>query len=1230
MVSISDHAVADHRGGDLMALELDPILKQALDGDSHHPIIEILSSPVTTDLSIEGYHLTGLVGEIQPQAIILESGKLAIAYVGEISGTSAHLNLILTDDDRIEQMDPVRLVPFSISSNADVTLTETAEGNIGVVYRSRTSVYRLVVSPFGTILNSYAGLSYNAIFPTRGNLSVVRLEDDTYLLAQALTNNNGVWGFLIRSSSNFLTWTYGTFFPALPLGQSQILRNPFLLQLSSGVVWLLFDAMETSNAINIYAMPSSDKGATWGQAVRITDNTEPTEKTQQPTAVQKTENRIDIAWTESLAVIAKEKSELQTSSYVYSDFMLFDPATRKLYILNVFTSYGNKYLQNIIRIDVDSWNIEKKWNKDSVPSYHPIFQQADVWWKRHRSTAGSRIGWGLLGARFQAAVLDGEADTITHYAFLDWPEQGITKNVSWDPLHSTLGMKGTFLDNQTDRFYVLLYDRNLSGKRDLQLGYIDLKDPGPEYTFRNIISTMNFTWVGYPAGGQEMFFKVYSDEDFIVLGTHVRVNDWTGGLHIIHLSTGGTYKTYDMATFPLFPSKGIRAAEYNNGSIYCSFPFLDTPPEQGKRGLLEIDLSTDFMTYHIPPWADIKDYAFTEITKITEHELLIVSDTQGSAIFNTLTKGWIHYGAEEMTGYSNFQYSGAYDPVQEMVFTGGDKVFAFLRSGPIKQLFVRSLTPTFSQLKDDQKLTRSFRDDTPSLAIPEGESNFYAFWRRSNIELDEWISWGMESSARYLEDYLTSAGVSMKYSVDGTPNEVAMVFSNGHLFDPHNLASLWHIYLRKGRQVTIWMGEKVEGQPYLKLMGRFLVTGLRMKYQMGLYPVIEVIAKDIRSLWDFKIVPVTEYYNSLPGATAKDLLIRYTEIGEGKIDFPVMENGIPLETQWVETPLGDMIPQICERFGYFPHITNEGIITARKIARDNPVVHSYGRDMQIVDFSPDDSYSDFTNRVTIMGEERGQIEVLYDEERMESLSGTVGWWGYKNTFTVNYSEDRSRRCRYPRLEVIESATGIAFKLAGQISEKIKSSDDFHCVVQVKAPSLVVPLIIAIAGYIAAKAIPDKVVVFGFIGSVGGTISIGRLAEGVFMLIIMMILGSVGNFQYEIHARPVGYVRRSIEASADDEAFQGEIGEIIEDRQEGWCTYNIPQCKFVAEFELMLAQLQRDRVSFNKSSHLQDEVGDTIEFLHPHTGWKMKFFVTDLLRTWRPGATCIDYIEGWVL
>ena len=239
------------------------------------------------------------------------------------------------------------------------------------------------------------------------------------------------------------------------------------------------------------------------------------------------------------------------------------------------------------------------------------------------------------------------------------------------------------------------------------------------------------------------------------------------------------------------------------------------------------------MVYHIPPFADDTEYGITSITKIADHELLITSNKYGSAIFNTLTKGWIHYSAAEMPGYNDSQWCGAYDPVQEMVFTGNDKLYGFLRSGPIKQITFRTMTTALSPTQDDQKLTMGFRDDSPSLALPAGEANFYAFWRRSNVDLDEWVSWGMESSAKYIEDYLTDAGLSIRRSIDGSPHELTMQLSHGHLFDPHNLASLWHIYLKKGRQITVWLGEIVSDVPYIQLMGRFVVTAMRMKYQRG-------------------------------------------------------------------------------------------------------------------------------------------------------------------------------------------------------------------------------------------------------------------------------------------------------------------------------------------------------------------------------------------------------------
>ena len=104
--------------------------------------------------------------------------------------------------------------------------------------------------------------------------------------------------------------------------------------------------------------------------------------------------------------------------------------------------------------------MDKIWDTDSIPAIPYIFgQNYHVWSMCIMPRRGSRIGWALaVGGALQAAVLDGDADTITHYAFADWAEHGVTQNVAWEPIYDSLSIKSTFLDADNDRFYVLFHD----------------------------------------------------------------------------------------------------------------------------------------------------------------------------------------------------------------------------------------------------------------------------------------------------------------------------------------------------------------------------------------------------------------------------------------------------------------------------------------------------------------------------------------------------------------------------------------------------------------------------------------------------------------------------------------------------------------------------------------------------------------------------------------------------
>jgi hypothetical protein len=292
------------------------------------------------------------------------------------------------------------------------------------------------------------------------------------------------------------------------------------------------------------------------------------------------------------------------------------------------------------------------------------------------------------------------------------------------------------------------------------------------------------------------------------------------------------------------------------------------------------------------------------------------------------------------------------------------------------------------------------------------------------------------------------------------------------------------------------------------------------------------------------------------------------------------------------------------------------------------VDHAYTDLKAVLSFTPDDSFSDFTNRVVVVGESRDFVDVLMDEESIQSLSGTVGWFGHKMKKQVWYSEDHTKRCRNPRLEIVESVKNFNFRLGGG-GESITDTDInfLWCEVTIDMPNLV----------------PEAIGLVAAITALGFTCGSAMFLPGYCFAALCVLLGglfyivsSFALYQYNLHARPMGKERTSIQAEANDLALQAMIGKVVTKKLEEPLCITVSQCAEVAEHELMIARLQRNRVKLSKIGHLQDEEGDTITFPHPYTGATKKMFITDLSRSYRKPAESggegglYDNLEGWVL
>jgi hypothetical protein len=209
---------------------------------------------------------------------------------------------------------------------------------------------------------------------------------------------------------------------------------------------------------------------------------------------------------------------------------------------------------------------------------------------------------------------------------------------------------------------------------------------------------------------------------------------------------------------------------------------------------------------------------------------------------------------------------------------------------------------------------------------------------------------------------------------------------------------------------------------------------------------------------------------------------------------------------------------------------------------------------------------------------------------------------------------------------------IAFKLAGEVDEGIGFIDpnDKYCTVEVSAPNLIPILAGAIALYQSGNIIGDALA--GPEAYADMTTPVGRKIEGVAILVALQVLGSVANYQYEIWGRPVGYVRRSIQGVANDVELQNELGKIIEEKIKTIYTNTIYNCTEAANIAMMFRKFERNKVSFDKTMHLQDEDGDVLKIKHPFGENYLTIVVSKLTRTINFGknGSCIDSIEGWVV
>jgi hypothetical protein len=1219
-------------------LTLNSNLQTAQDGSIHNPIIDLLSQKPIEDIPFAGNIFNSSTKEMKPKFFVHSSGAIIGLNLRYYSSTVNHLYFFNTDANRIE-FD----INNAIITNADVDdfdLVEMPDGNIAVIYISGNAIKSLILNTSGAILSGPTTID-STTSNTKRSISLILLSNGTYLTVYSKFVSPS-WQVIQRTSADFITWDSGTdivgSFGLASVADYFWCDGLDLIETVDGSELLLFfnyaDSIDTNNnpLYNIQYSISTDNGGTWGNSIKITSYDDFTRIGYYPSSVL-IGSSLYVAHTQEAGALFIGRDTTGWPTVVTGDISIYpanlmiDTANQKLYA--AISNHGPVHfnLQGLIEIDINTWSITRTRDFTSTPVIPAVFNGLSSDQRNFiTSMSGNQV---IFGGSAHLGVWDTQADTIRGFHFSDDSGTETVANIEGYPENRSKPNK--FQYDEANNYVWCIGSGNHGGiSYSMVVGYIDLAETGPTYTFNTFLNVVL---------GSDIF-GYYVRTIYL---TNDKTECWMmadnayGYGHGIRafLLDGSNAEFYSLGSDPDggMPKEVIKDLVKYGNFVYFVFPYYGSEGYDHQKGLGILDTTTDNVRYLQPSYKTANDYGFISMTlNESLEEIYIGTSSDGVVIYNINTESFTRKSNDEIPGITpnggDNLSDVIYDEANDRFFAiswGMSGITTFLREGKLKRTYYQIGTKTTGwDFTEESVLTTGALSHNTTLGVDEDGVLWSFFQNDYNAFADHNLLWDKLEPSYNLTEYLTGEVVWRK-SISGKPNELEASFSNGHLFDPSNNLSLLSGYLKKGRKLVLKAGEKVSDVDYWQNQGTFYIVETSAKYSSREYPVIKIRAEDFRTFWGIDELMVVSEMGVTPETLLSNLAENYGDVDEANINIPTMVGSFLLDAQWAEVYLNDIIEEITSRFGYYPRVTTNNIFTVKQISEDASVDHSYSDKLAVIEYSPDDSYSDFTNRIIVTGEEQDDTEITFAEERLASLNGTFGWWGGKKKFTIYYSEDKSRRARYPRLEIIDSTQSMMFSLFGKVTEEISyvDTEEQYCIVKVESDSLIAVLAGAIATIAVGMYVGDTVT-----GT--WTKPVGTLICNIGIITALNVLGSVVTFQYEVHGLPVGYIRRSVEYTSDDLEFQQELGKIITNKEEGFACYTVAHCKVYADFLISIARMQRKRVKFSKVAHLQDEDGDVISIPHHYSNTTINIFITDLVRKYKQGddGYFMDEIEGW--
>ncbi len=1241
-----------------MALTLDPTLATAQDSFDRQPIIELLSTQIEDAIPFNGNYFNEYTAAESGTSLLAgSSGALFCSFI-----RNNVVYFMYTDTDRNTWSEVVAYTPVSYTVT-ETSVVELTNGRIAVVFIEYTgTTYRLsyievdvtgsVVVTRTTIATFSAGIVISGVY-------IYRLSDNSYLLTYCHLESD-VYSLQMRLTTSFLSWPAQSEISLTGFDTSHEINNTSIVQGDNGDILLCLDYADSvrddgSDIKNIYLIVSEDGASSWSVPVAITSYADWGTFGAHPDLSIDSSGEVKLTFHEERNVLfANSNTSLWSvegscgADYNGTDIH-FDPSTNRLYIYQIFMFTGNKSLCGIVVLNTETWEVVRNYTTATSPGYNIMFRDEHVWYHRHKGAAHYVAVSTISHLHCATLLINHNAESITQYYFKNSATYGVSRNVTgldWrTSIFETYGqIYCTFVDDTNDRLYVVL-GYSYVYQRSLLIGYFEI---GGGYAFNEVYFSQNvFTQEQLLSLNHACFIPELNS---VALSFNCTISSWEGRLSVINLTTGSITYDYNYSNYQGFPYQGVDKTAYYNGHLYSSFPYHSDDGQEDYRGLLDINMAADTMRYHRPTYATIDDYQLG-MKKVTDDgRILICTIDYGLVIFDTSSEGWTQYtntnfpGLEPETDY--YFTDVDYDETNDIIFVGSvnysgydsfSGVRAFSESGAFtkgKYTLGNYVGSAWTWDAIANLLSSNYGANLVN-TVDSGDV-LWSIWINRNVT-EYSLNWDYDNATLNLYTHLVAgSAITVDYSVDRN-NSLNFKLANGHLFDPNNTLSSLSQFTQKGKLITLRFGEKINDVDYYHNQGSYIVNATKITYERGEYPTISVDCEDKRCLLDYvNVVASDRYDNADPEDIITDMLSEFAGYDSEDYSIPSLENSHEIFHQFIDTKLLEAVTDLLDHFGYIPFVDVDDVFTVKHITVDGSVDHDYtsGR-TPIISFTPDDNYSSFTNRVTVNGESRDFLEVTYPEEVVKTLSGTGGWWSDREVvIRVHYSDDRQRRCRRPRLSINKSIRDFKILWEQSGGDEYISDEDIneHWVeITIEYPGIMEVLIASIAALVAT----------GYLAVTCDThLSCGgyMVAFSIMVAGISWILGQVATYDYEVYAQPIGEEKQTVSAYADDEEFQQRLGgQIIEEEIDDPFCYTVGSCQTVANQELDIVMAQRKRISFDKIAHLQDEICDRIQIVHPFNNLTLDVFITNLKRTYiKPergvsdSGSFTDNITGWIV